>query len=136
MKELAKEAKYAILRVLKDIVMADNIIHEKEVLYMKQVAHDMELEEDFDRSIDNIVTLKALTIIRGFTQEQKEEVARLMGRMIVIDEDINYNEVKLYNSVCESCNIEKGFHLEDYPDYSLSGDFQDSWRSDVVPEII
>lgn len=46
-----------------------------------------------------------------------------MGKMIVIDEDINYNEVKLYNAVCESCNIEKDFNAEDFPNCTLSGSF-------------
>ena len=46
-----------------------------------------------------------------------------MGKMIVIDEDINYNEVKLYNAVCDSCGIGKGFNVDDYPDYTLSGPF-------------
>ena len=47
----------------------------------------------------------------------------MMGKMIVIDNDINYNEVKLYNAFCESCDIEKDFNVEDYPEYSLSGPF-------------
>ena len=46
-----------------------------------------------------------------------------MGKMIVIDEDINYNEVKLYNAVCESCNIERDFNVEDYHGLTFSGPF-------------
>ena len=48
-----------------------------------------------------------------------------MGRMIVVDEDINYNEVTLYNSFCESCGIKSSFNIEEYPEYSLSGYFTD-----------
>ena len=47
----------------------------------------------------------------------------MMGKMIVIDKDINYNEVKLYNAVCESCNIERDFNVEDYPGLTFSGPF-------------
>lgn len=44
--------------------------------------------------------------------------------MIVIDKDINYNEVKLYNAVCESCNIERNFNIEDYPpEVTISGTY-------------
>jgi len=55
--------------------------------------------------------------------DQKGEVAKMMGKMIVIDKDINYNEVKLYNAFCESCDIEKDFNVDDYPEFSLSGPF-------------
>ena len=50
----------------------------------------------------------------------------MMGKMIVIDEDINYNEVKLYNTFCESCDIKEHFNVNDYPESSLSGSFEDS----------
>lgn len=46
--------------------------------------------------------------------------------MIIIDEDINYNEVKLYNTFCKSCDIEKNFNINDYPELSLSGPFINS----------
>jgi hypothetical protein len=55
--------------------------------------------------------------------EIKKEIAKLMGKMIVVDRDINYNEVKLYNRLCELCNIEKDFNIKDYPDYTFSGPF-------------
>ena len=42
---------------------------------------------------------------------------------IVIDNNINYNEVKLYNAFCESCNIEKDFNVKDYDDVILNGPF-------------
>ena len=49
-----------------------------------------------------------------------------MGKMIVIDKDINYNEVKLYNTFCKSCDIGKDFNMDDYPEFSLSGPFVNS----------
>ena len=69
------------------------------------------------------MTLEALATIRTLDVDQKSEIAKMMGKMIVIDNDINYNEVKLYNAFCESCDIEKDFNVEDYPGYSLSGPF-------------
>ena len=55
--------------------------------------------------------------------EQKGEIAKMMGNMIVVDNDINYNEVKLYHAFCESCDIDKDFNVGDYSDVTLSGPF-------------
>ena len=123
MNELTHNAKIAVLKLLMDIATADQVVHEKEVEYLNQVAQSFGFSDDYKAQVDNIVTLQALSVIRELTASQKTEIAKLMGKMIVIDEDINYNEVKLYNAVCESCNIEKDFNIEDYPDYTLSGPF-------------
>ena len=82
-----------------------------------------ELDDTYKAEVGNLMTLQALSTIRGLAADQKSEIAKMMGKMIVIDEDINYNEVKLYNAFCESCNIEKDFNINDYPEYSLSGPF-------------
>ena len=37
--------------------------------------------------------------------------------------EINYEEVKLYDSFCKSCEIENSFRIEDYPECTLSGPF-------------
>ena len=122
MKELEYSAKIAVMRILNDIVYADNVVKVVEVNYMNEVASTFELADDYINEVNNLVTLQALSIVRALS-DVKEKIAQLMGKMIVIDEDINYNEVKLYNAVCESCNIEKDFNVEDYPDYTLSGPF-------------
>lgn len=123
MEELTYNAKIAVLRILNDIVNADNVVKDVELNYMNEVARSLELEDDYMNEVNNLVTLQALSIVRALSPDVKEKIAQLMGKMIVIDEDINYNEVKLYNAVCESCNIEKDFNVEDYPDYTLSGPF-------------
>ena len=123
MKELAYNAKIAVMRILNDIVNADNVVKDVEVNYMNEVASTFELADNYLNEVNNLVTLQALSIVRALSADVKEQIAQLMGKMIVIDEDINYNEVKLYNAVCESCNIEKDFNVEDYPDYTLSGPF-------------
>ena len=123
MKELEYSAKIAVMRILNDIVYADNVVKVVEVNYMNEVASTFELADDYINEVNNLVTLQALSIVRALSADVKEQIAQLMGKMIVIDEDINYNEVKLYNAVCESCNIEKDFNVEDYPDYTLSGPF-------------
>lgn len=123
MKELEYNAKIAVMRILNDIVNADNVVKDVEVNYMNEVASTFELADNYLNEVNNLVTLQALSIVRALSADVKEQIAQLMGKMIVIDEDINYNEVKLYNAVCESCNIEKDFNVEDYPDYILSGPF-------------
>ena len=123
MKELEYNAKIAVMRILNDIVNADNVVKDVEVNYMNEVASTFELADNYLNEVNNLVTLQALSIVRALSADVKEQIAQLMGKMIVIDEDINHNEVKLYNAVCESCNIEKDFNVEDYPDYTLSGPF-------------
>ena len=121
--ELEYNAKIAVMRILNDIVNADNVVKDVEVNYMNEVASTFELADNYLNEVNNLVTIQALSIVRALSADVKEQIAQLMGKMIVIDEDINYNEVKLYNAVCESCNIENDFNVEDYPDYTLSGPF-------------
>ena len=121
MNQFAYEVKIAVLRILSDIVNADNIIHEKELNYMNELALSFGLKENYESEVKKLVTLQALSIVRTLDMETKEKIAQLMGKMIIIDEDINYNEVKLYNAICESCCIKHEFNIEDYPYYSLSG---------------
>ena len=123
MEEFAYNAKIAVVRVLNEILNADNVVHENEVQYMNEVVQNFGLSDEYKKEVDEMMTLQALSTIRELSIEQKEKVAKMMGKMIVIDNDINYNEVKLYNAFCESCDIEKDFNVEDYPDYTLSGPF-------------
>lgn len=115
MKKLTHNAKIAVLKILNDIVNADNIVKDVEVDYMNEIARSFELADNYMDEVNNLVTLQALAIVRTLSTDLKEEIAQMMGKMIVIDKDINYNEVKLYNAVCESCNIERNFNIEDYP---------------------
>jgi len=122
MKELTHNAKIAVLKILNDIVNADNIVKDVEVDYMNEIARSFELADNYMVEVNNLVTLQALAIVRTLSTDLKQEIAQMMGKMIVIDKDINYNEVKLYNAVCESCNIERNFIIEDYPpEVTISG---------------
>ena len=123
MEELSYNAKLAVVKVLSEILNADNVVHEKEVQYMNEVIQDLGLELNYKDDVKTIMTLQALATIREMDVEQKEMVAKMMGKMIVVDNDINYNEVKLYNAFCESCNIERDFNVNDYSDVTLSGPF-------------
>lgn len=124
MKELTHNAKIAVLKILNDIVNADNIVKDVEVDYMNEIARSFELADNYMDEVNNLVTLQALAIVRTLSTDLKQEFAQMMGKMIVIDKDINYNEVKLYNAVCESCNIERNFNIEDYPpEVTISGTY-------------
>lgn len=123
MEELSYNAKLAVVKVLSEILNADNVVHEKEVQYMNEVIQDFGLESKYNDDLKTMMTLQALATIREIDVEQKEMVAKMMGKMIVVDNDINYNEVKLYNAFCESCNIERDFNVNDYSDVTLSGPF-------------
>lgn len=123
MEELTYTEKIAVVKVLNEILKADNITHEKEIEYMNDVISSYGLEENYKIEVDALITLQALSTIRDMSVEKKNMVAQMMGKMIVIDKDINYNEVKLYNAFCESCNIEKDFNIDEYPEYTLSGPF-------------
>lgn len=123
MEEFTYNTKIAILKVLTDIINADNVVHEKETEYIDELVKQFGLDDSYKTEMNNIVTLQALNTLRQLDSNQKEQIAAMMGKMIVIDKDINYNEVKLYNTICESCFINKDFRVEDYPEYSLSGPF-------------
>ena len=123
MEQLTYNAKIAVVKVLNEILNADNIVHENEVQYMNEVIRDFGLEGKYEDDVKSLMTLQALATIRELDVELKEMVAKMMGKMIVIDNDINYNEVKLYNAFCESCNIEKDFNVDEYDDVTLSGPF-------------
>lgn len=123
MEEFAYKEKIAIIKVLTEIQHADNIVHDSEVEYMNEVIKSFNLDANYRSDVDNLMTLQALSTIRELSVIQKEKVAKMMGTMIVVDKDINYNEVKLYNAFCESCDIEKDFNVADYPELSLSGPF-------------
>ena len=97
MEELTHDAKIAVLRILNDIVNADNIVKDVEVDYMNEIAHSFDLPDDYMDEVNSLVTLQALSIVRALSADLKEKIAQMMGSMIVIDEDINYNEVFHYN---------------------------------------
>ncbi len=123
MTELTYNAKIAVLRILDDIVNADGIVKDVEVEYMNEIADSFNLTDNYMKEMKKLTTLQALSIVRTISADSKNKIAQLMGKMIVIDKDINYNEVKIYNTVCEYCNMEKDFNIEAYPNYTLSGPF-------------
>ena len=120
MKELTYNERIAVMRILQDIILADNKIDSREEMLFSEIADMLGLDDSVKQDVENQNSLLALTIIHDFNQEQKEEFAKLMGRMIVVDKDINYNEVRIYNVVNEFCNIKVEFVMDNYPEYTRS----------------
>ena len=123
MNKLTYIEKIALFRLLFDIVNADKIIHEKEIDYLKEIANSLNLVGDYDKDVKELTSFMAISKIQSLSNDVKEEIAQLMGNMIVIDKDINYNEVKVYYRVCELCNINKDFDVDDFPNCTLGGPF-------------
>ena len=59
MKELTHNAKIAVLKILNDIVNADNIVKDVEVDYMNEIARSFELADNYMDEVNNLVTLQA-----------------------------------------------------------------------------
>lgn len=120
MKELTYNERIAVMRILHDIILADNRIDEREQMLFTDIAKTLDLDASARQSVEKLNSLLALAVIHDFNQKQKEEFAKLMGQMIIVDKDINYNEVKIYNVVNEFCNIRVEFEMDNYPEYTRS----------------
>ena len=105
MKDLSYQQKIAMMRILLDIIHADGRIDARETFYFNKMKEDFGLNDDDRKVVEEKNSLLALSQLKCFDEEQKEYFAKVMGRMIVIDEDINVNEVNIYNIVCEFCGI-------------------------------
>lgn len=109
MNNFSYQQKIAMMRILLDIIHADGRIDAREMLYFNQLKEKFEMPESSHNDINEKNSLIALAQIRLFEQEQKDFFADLMGNMIIIDEDINVNEVLIYDIVREFTGINKKF---------------------------
>ena len=111
------------MRILLDIIHADGIIDARETFFFNKMKEVYNLkEEDYD-VVKKKNSLLALSQIKCFDNEQKEYFAKLMSRMIVIDEDVNVNEMNIYNIICEFCYI--NFDFNEYVEEGTGGDTTD-----------
>ena len=99
------EQKIAVMRVLLDIIYADGRIDYRETAYFDNLLKELELPKESKEQIQRKSSLIALLDIKNFTEEQKVYFAELMDKMIKVDEDINVNEVAIYDVVIDYCNI-------------------------------
>lgn len=114
--EYTYQQKIAMMCILLDIINADGIIDVRETYFFNQLMIEFELCEG-----DRIVakernSLLALVQLNDMSSEQKEYFAHLMSKMIIVDEDINVNEVAIYEVVSKFCNIGKNFNDHGIPE--------------------
>lgn len=110
----------SMMRILWDIILADGKVDEREEMLFSSISNDLGLDVSTRKEIESRNSLVALCDICEMDMSQKEYFAKLMGQMIIVDKDINYNEVRIYNVVNESCGMKKEFDIEAYPDLSYS----------------
>ena len=97
--------KIAVMRVLLDIIHAEGRIDMREVSFFNKLLDELTLPYDVKDEIIHKSSLIALLDIKNFTIEQKRYFAALMDKMIKVDEDINVNEVVIYDVVIDYCQI-------------------------------
>lgn len=109
MENLNFQQKIAVMRILLDIVNADGRIDERETFYYNKIASALGLKEQDLSTVIDANSLLCLLEIKGFNNEQKIQMAKMMGQQIVVDMDINVNEMAIFNLVCDTCNIDIDF---------------------------
>ena len=124
MVEYTYQQRIAIMRILLDIIHADGIIDARETFFFEKLKDEFGLAEEDHEVVKNKNSLLALTQIKLLDDEQKEHFAELMAQMIIVDEDINVNEMAIYELVCKTCGIEAKFE-----DVVTSEQIENSTRS-------
>ena len=109
MVEYTYQQKIAIMRILLDIIHADGIIDARETFFFEKLKDEFGLADEDHEVVKNKNSLLALTQVSLLEDEQKKHLTKLMAQMIIVDEDINVNEVAIYNVVTKFCGISKGF---------------------------
>lgn len=109
MKLFNYQQKVAMMRILLDIIQADGRIDAREMFYFNQLKDKFEMQLNSRNDVDEKNSLMALAQVKMFDKEQKEFFAELMANMIVVDEDIDANEVMIYDIVREFAGIKKEF---------------------------
>lgn len=105
MEELTYTQKIAIMRILLDIIYADGRVDARETTYYDKLMKELDLKDEAKEDIIRKSSLIALLDIKNFSTQNKEHFASLMDKMIKVDEDINVNEIAIYDVVIDFCNI-------------------------------
>ena len=105
MSMLNRDQKIAVMRILLDIIYADGRVDVRETSFFGELLTVLGLPSDCKDEIQKKSSLLALMDIKNFTQDQKKYLATLMDQMIKVDEDINVNEVAIYDVVADYCKI-------------------------------
>ncbi len=101
MQQFNYQQKIAMMRILLDVIHADGKIDAREMFYFNELKKELEVPDDSQKDVEEKNSLLALVQIKLFDDEQKEFFSKLMSNMIVVDEDVNVNEVAIYDVVKE-----------------------------------
>jgi len=107
--EFTYQQKIAIMRILLDIIHADGIIDARETFFFEQLRKEFNLPIKAHKEVKAKNSLIALSQIKLLSDEQKRYFAKLMSKMIIVDEDINTNETTIYGIVADFCGIDVKF---------------------------
>lgn len=97
--------KMAIVRLLLDIISIDEKIDERETMYFEKVKKELNLSPEDHFKVKDFSTLLCLSILKGMSEEQKENYANLMKNMILADGVIEPSELLAYEDICKFCDI-------------------------------
>jgi hypothetical protein len=109
MQQFNYQQKIAMMRILLDVIHADGKIDAREMFYFNELKKELEVPDDSQKDVEEKNSLLALVQIKLFDDEQKEFFSKLMSNMIVVDEDVNVNEVAIYDVVKEFAKISQKF---------------------------
>ena len=102
---LNNDQKIAIMRVLLDIIYADGRTDIRGTAYYSDILNELHLSAEYEELIQRKSSLIALLDIKNFALEQKEYFAAIIDKVIKVDQEINVNEVVIYDVVIEFCGI-------------------------------
>lgn len=105
MVEFSYQQKIAVMRILLDIIHADGKIDARETFFFDKLKKEFSLADEDHEAVRQKNSLIALTQIKLLNEDQKKIFAGLMSSMIIVDEDINANEVAIYEVVSDFCEI-------------------------------
>lgn len=108
--KLTHQQYIAIMRILLDIIHADGRIDARETFFYDQLKDEFGFTQEDYQTVEKKNSLLALAQVKEMSEDEKEYLAQLMSRMIIIDEDINVNEVAIYELVCDFCGIKMPFN--------------------------
>ena len=103
------QQKIAMMRILLDIINADGVIDARETYLFNQLMEEFDMSNEDKEIVNKKNSLLALAQLHDMEEPQKEYFADIMAKMIMIDEDVNYNEVAIYDLVQRVCHISKSF---------------------------
>ena len=105
----SENQKLSIMSVLLEIIYGDGKVDYREVSFFNTLSKELGFGDDAIDKKNRKSVLLSLLDIKSFTTEQKKQLAMLMDKTIKIDEDININEVVIYEVVISFCHIDIPF---------------------------